>query len=332
MSKELEQKIFDVTSDQFEAVAIEVFKNQFHLNRIYQHYCQLIGIYVNSVTSLVDIPFLPIQFFKNYKITTGEFNSALIFESSGTSGSVNSLHHLKDPDVYEKSFLKTFLRFYGNPGQYCIIGLLPSYLERKNSSLVYMVNELIRLSGNAASGFYLYDYFKLRSILEKNEASGIKTFLIGVTYALLDFAETTNLSLKHTIVMETGGMKGRREELTRAEVHAQLCRKLGIETVHSEYGMTELLSQAYAIAEGRFVPPSWMKIILREPDDPFELTIDTTSTSAKTGVLNVIDLANLYSCSFIATDDIAKLFPDGSFEVLGRIDNSDIRGCGLMIT
>jgi len=272
---------------------------------------------------------LPISFFKTMPVTTG-FEPGFYFESSGTTGSINSRHYVKDIELYKKSFRSGFRQFYGDPADLCIIGLLPSYLERQHSSLVLMVDDLVQQSKNAASGFYLYDHEKLYHTLLANEKKRTPTVLIGVTYALLDFAQHFPMQLQHTIIMETGGMKGRREEMTRDEVHEILKRQLGVTTVHSEYGMTELLSQAYSTGEGIFNSPPYLKILLREEDDP--LTVhDTVAGKILKGIINVIDLANVYSCAFIATDDIGKLYGDGSFEVLGRMDNSDVRGCGLMV-
>ena len=239
---------------------------------------------------------------------------------------------MKDPDLYEQSFIKHFVQRYGQPGKYCILGLLPSYLERKHSSLVHMVDRLIRDSGHPSSGFYLYDHEKLHQTIAANESNGVTSLLIGVAYALLDFSESHRMQLQHTIVMETGGMKGRKRELTREEVHGLLCERLGIDAVHSEYGMTELLSQAYSGGQGRFTSPPWMKVLIRADDDPFEIMpYPPGGNTSITGVINIIDLANLYSCSFIATDDLGRLHSDGGFEVLGRLDNSDIRGCSLML-
>jgi hypothetical protein len=269
---------------------------------------------------------LPISFFKTHSLLTTTFTPQAVFESSGTSGTVNSKHFIKDLIIYEESFLKGFESVYGPVSEYCILGLLPSYLERSHSSLVYMVNRLIQLSGNDSSGFFLHDFKNLHSVLTGLEASKQKTILIGVTYALLDFAAAFPLSLKHTIIMETGGMKGRRQEMVRSEVHEKLKNAFEVKEVHSEYGMTELLSQAYSTSDGIFHCPSWMKILLREEEDPLRIITEGA------GIINVIDLANVYSCSFIATDDSGKLYADGSFEVLGRIDGSDIRGCSLMLT
>ncbi len=328
----IEQEIFKVNNAAFEALALQIFLWQYQKNNIYQQFCNALHIIPQEVTSIEQIPFLPIQFFKSKEIFTTVFKPAITFESSGTTGSINSRHEVKDILIYEKSFKKTFNLFYGDITKYCVIGLLPSYLERGNSSLVYMVNELIKNSGSEKSGFYLQDYEKLNRTLLQNEAAGIPTLLIGVTYALLDFSEKFPVYLKHTIVMETGGMKGRRQELTREEVHTQLKKYLGITKVHSEYGMTELLSQAYSNGDGIFKCPPWMKILTRAEDDPFNV-VSSKQAGGKwaAGLLNIIDLANMYSCAFIATDDVGKLFADGSFEVMGRLDNSDMRGCGLML-
>ncbi|MEO7523839.1 MAG: acyl transferase [Ferruginibacter sp.] len=328
----LRKQIFEVNSNAFEALALQIFNFQYTNNEVYRQYCQAIKKDITNVNNLAGIPFLPIRFFKTKEIVNTVFEPAIIFESSGTTGSVNSRHLVKDLSLYEESFLKTFRHFYANLRDLCIIGLLPSYLERQHSSLVYMVNELIKLSGHASGGFYLYDIERLYVTLMKNEKDKQPTLLIGVTYALLDFAEAHSMDLRYTTVMETGGMKGRRDELIREEVHAILKQQLGINEVHSEYGMTELLSQAYSTGGGIFNCPPWMKILLRAEDDPFALTTSMNVTlKPATGAVNIIDLANIYSCSFIATDDVGRLYKDESFEILGRMDNSDIRGCGLMI-
>ena len=251
---------------------------------------------------------------------------------SGTTGSVNSKHFVKDKSIYVASYLAGFKQFYGNVEEYCIIGLLPSYLERQHSSLIYMVNDLIAKSKHVNSGFYLYEYEKLKNVLLENEKAKQKTILIGVTYALIDFAEQHPMKLNYTTIMETGGMKGRREELTRTQVHKILSDNFGLENIHSEYGMTELLSQAYSTERGIFKCSNTMKILIRSEDDPFEiLTKKETDKKFVTGGINIIDLANLYSCSFIATDDAGKQYDDTSFEIIGRLENSDIRGCGLMV-
>ncbi|MFZ1527723.1 MAG: acyl transferase [Ferruginibacter sp.] len=321
---------FNILNAASKAVVLDVFLFQFQNNPVYRQYCTLLNRLPENVKEITDIPFLPIRFFKSQQVSSTAFVPELVFESSGTSGSINSRHFIKSKTVYEESFLRTFEQFYGNPSQYCILGLLPSYLERGNSSLVYMVQKLIDISGHPASGFYLHDFEKLKETLIRNEAQQQKTILIGVTYALIDFAAANKLNLEHTIVMETGGMKGRRKEMTRGEVHDVLKTALDLGEVHSEYGMTELLSQAYAKKDGIFETPPWMQVLLRAEDDPFELTANNSIKNIATGAVNIIDLANLYSCAFIATDDVGKLYPNGNFEVLGRLDNSDIRGCSLL--
>jgi hypothetical protein len=253
----------------------------------------------------------------------------MIFESSGTTGSINSKHFVKDVGLYRENFTRIFEMFYGTPSEWCIIGLLPSYLEREHSSLVMMVNDLIRQSEHSQSGFYLNEHEKLHQTLLHNEFLQQPTLLIGVTFGLLDFAEQYSMNLKYTTVMETGGMKGRRKEMLRSEVQNILMNRLGVKNVHSEYGMTELLSQAYSKEKGIFKCPPWMKVLLRDEDDPLLIT-NGNSKQSVTGLINIIDMANIYSCAFIATDDIGRLYPNGNFEVLGRSDNSDIRGCTLM--
>lgn len=311
-------------------MADEVFQFQYLHNKVYGKWCDLMKVNdaklstLNSQPSNV-FPFLPISFFKSHTIATTLFEPQQIFESSGTTQTSNSQHLVKDVSIYQQSFTKAFELFYGDINDWCIIGLLPSYLERNNSSLVMMVDELIKLSSHADSGFYLTDFDKLNDTLIRLESQQQKTLLIGVTFALLDFAESYRLNLQHTIVMETGGMKGRRKELTRAEVHAIITNGLGVQKVHSEYGMTELLSQAYSVGDGRFICPPWMKVLVRDEEDPLSVK------PFGKGVLNVIDLANIYSCSFIATDDVGVVYEDGSFEVWGRLDNSDIRGCSLLV-
>ena len=274
---------------------------------------------------------MPIHFFKTHQITTTKFVPEIIFESSGTTTSINSRHLVKTTNLYKSSFKKSFEQFYGSATNKCILGLLPSYLEKEQSSLVFMVDDLIKESNNPLSGFFLYDYEKLHNTLLHNEILQQTTILIGVTYALLDFAIKYPAQLRNTIIMETGGMKGRREEIIRKEVHTTLQDLLGVPLIHSEYGMTELLSQAYSKGDGIFHCPNWMKVLLREEDDPLSLIFsDAVKAKPCTGSINVVDFANLYSCSFIATDDIGRLFSNESFEVLGRMDNSDIRGCSLM--
>jgi Acyl-protein synthetase, LuxE len=329
---DLEKKVFAAPGNNFNELAVEIFHFQYQNNGIYRKYCDTLHVAADKVYSIEKIPFLPIRFFKSHQITTTDFTPGAIFESSGTTTSINSKHFVKDINLYKKSFTAGFEKFYGKAKNKCILGLLPSYLERKNSSLIMMVDELIQQSDNSLSGFYLYDYDKLHSTILHNEILKQPTILIGVTYALLDFAEKYPMQLRHTIIMETGGMKGRREEITRQQVHAELQKNLGICLVHSEYGMTELLSQAYSKGDGIFHCPAWMKVLIREEDDPFKIySAAGVKQKPITGAINIIDLANIYSCSFIATDDIGRLNNNESFEVLGRMDNSDVRGCGLMM-
>lgn len=289
---------------------------QAQMNPVYKEWIEL--------ARLKDIPFLPISFFKTHDVFIGN-KPEIHFESSGTTADVVSKHWVSDLSLYEQSFNHCFNLFYGDPSEYCIIGLLPSYLERSHSSLVYMVDHLIKRSGHSSSGFYLNEFEKLDTLLKELESKKQKTILIGVSFALMDFADAFPQQLKHTIVMETGGMKGRRVELIKSELHQYLKERLGVEHIHSEYGMTELLSQAYSIKDGLFKCPPWMKVLVSDEEDPTQL-----KTSGR-GVLHVIDLANIYSCAFIATQDMAELFEDGSFKVLGRTDNSDRRGCSLLV-
>ena len=321
--------LLSVTPQNFEETALAVFNFQYLQNPVYNQFCKALHIEPAKINTLNKIPFLPIAFFKTHVVTTTQFEAAALFESSGTTQTINSKHLIKDIALYEQSFSAAFRLFYGNPKDWCIIALLPSYLERKNSSLVMMADKLIEESGHEQGGFYLNELEKLHGTLLQLEKQQQKTLLIGVTFALLDFAEKYPTPLQHTTIMETGGMKGRREELTRPEVHEILCTNFKVDKIHSEYGMTELLSQAYSKGDGIFNCPPWMKIVLREEDDPLSVQLSNNSKTIS-GAINVIDLANLYSCSFIATDDAGKLHKDESFEVLGRLDNSDIRGCSLL--
>ncbi|HKH61658.1 MAG TPA: hypothetical protein VKA49_12545 [Flavitalea sp.] len=321
---ELEYKVFTTEHTGFEGLALAVFQFQYKHNQLYSRYVDLLCIDPSTVNTVHKIPFLPIDFFKTHRVATTNFAEEVVFESSGTTQTVPSKHFIKDVSVYRQSFGRCFEQFYGRISDWCVLGLLPGYLERANSSLVFMVNELITQSGHEHSGFYLYEHEKLLKVIRRLNMTGQKTLLIGVTFALLDFATNYPEQLNNTIVMETGGMKGRREEMTRTEVHSLLKSAWNIPAIHSEYGMTELLTQAYSAGKGIFKCPSWMKILLREEDDPMMIK------STGRGLINVIDLANIYSCSFIATDDIGILHTDGGFEVLGRRDNSDLRGCSLM--
>lgn len=335
---ELEKRIFAASVGNFKALAIELFQYQYRHNTIYRQYCNSLKIDPDTIDSLQKIPYLPIAFFKTHAVKTTEFENETVFESSGTTQTgrpdgqaIKSKHFVKDISLYRQSFMACFEKFYGPSKDKCILGLLPSYLERKNSSLVMMTAELIKASADSLSGFYLSDHEKLHRTLIHNEILKSPTLLIGVTFALLDFAEKYPMQLRHTIVMETGGMKGRREEMTRQQMHEQLQNRLGVALLHSEYGMTELLSQAYSRGDGIFHCPAWMKVLIRDEDDPFHvMTPAHRDNRPLTGIINIIDLANIYSCSFIATDDIGRLHSNESFEVLGRMDYSDIRGCSLM--
>jgi len=328
MNGEWHDKIFSITESGFSQLALDIFHFQYEANSVYNSYVNALGKTPSDVDEIEKIPFLPISFFKTDEIKTGKFNAEVIFKSSGTTQTINSQHHVKDVSIYTQSFTTAFKKIYGDPQKWCVLGLLPSYLEKGNSSLVYMVDDLIKQSQHPESGFYLYELEKLKETLFLLERANQRALLIGVTYALLDLAEKFPMQLINTIIMETGGMKGRREELTRIEVHDQLKKAFGKTEIHSEYGMTELLSQAYAKKEGRFEFPPWMKVLIRDDEDP--LTVQHSASGVVSGALNIIDLANVYSCSFIATDDVGKLYPDKSFEVLGRMDGSDLRGCSLL--
>ncbi|MFT3675551.1 MAG: acyl transferase [Chitinophagaceae bacterium] len=331
MKSQWNDKIFSVDEAGFEALALELFRYQHAQNPVYRAFADLLGVQPGQVQRLEEIPFLPIRFFKSHEVRTGHFEPVLQFESSGTTGMISSRHLVRDPALYRESFLRCFERFYGDVRDYCIIGLLPSYLERGQSSLVYMVNELVARSGHPDSGFYLHEFDELHQLLNRLEAEGQRVWLIGVTFALLDFAATHALPLRQSIVLETGGMKGRRQEMVRAEVQAVLKNAFGLKEIHSEYGMTELFSQAYAKADGLFSTPPWMKLLLREEEDPLQLLPwRGAADRPRSGAVNIIDLANADSCCFIATDDAARLHPNGQFEILGRLDNSDVRGCSLL--
>jgi hypothetical protein len=322
---ELEHQVFSVKNAQdFDQIALSVFNFQYLNNPVYQSFCDLLHRRPAQVKELADIPFLPIGFFKTAEVKSTEFEPQLVFESSRTTGMTASRHLVKKASLYEKSFLTCFNRFFGPPADYCIVGLLPSYLEQGNSSLVYMVDTLVKGSRHHSSGFYISDYARLHDTLTELEEKQHPAILFGVTYALLDFAEAYPRGLKYTRIIETGGMKGRKQEITRAELYQALRNAFQLEVIHSEYGMTELLSQAYAV-NGVYSCPPWMKILVRDETDPF-------SYSRSAGGINVIDLANIYSCSFIATEDIGRLHEEGRFEVLGRMDNTDIRGCSLLVS
>lgn len=319
--------IFTITSQkQFEKIALKVFRFQHENNKVYREFCNFLNTDVQKVKSLEKIPFLPIQFFKSHSIVSNSNEIQETFTSSGTTGMITSQHLVTDVSLYEQSYSLAFSNFYGNIEDYVILALLPSYLERKGSSLIYMVKDLIELTNNENSGFYLHNYDELISKLIELDSSGQNIILIGVTYALLDLIEKQKFQLKNTIVMETGGMKGKRKEIIREELHDILCKGFGVNSIHSEYGMTELLSQAYSMGEGIFECTNWMQILIRDTEDAL-----TYLDFGKTGGVNVIDLANINSCSFIATQDLGKKYSNNTFEILGRFDNSDIRGCNLMV-
>lgn len=310
----------------FSSLALDTFRRQARDNEVYNRYLHLLGTEPDTVTDLERIPFMPVEFFRDHRVVTGPGREVRVFESSGTTGSIPGRHFLLNEEIYLESLLSGFRLFFGNPGEWCILALLPSYIERPNASLVFMMDHLIRASGHPHSGFYLDNRRELAERLVTLEKSGQKTMLVGVTFALLDQAEQFPMPLKHTLVVETGGMKGRREELTREELHAVLKSAFHLDAVCSEYGMTELLSQAWSKGNGIYRTPPWMRILIRDPYNPFRHLAD-----GKTGGIDVIDLANQYSCSFIQTQDLGRRDGNGSFEVLGRFDNAELRGCNLMI-
>jgi len=322
------QGLFNIKNNHdFQEKCLAVFRHQYVNNKTYQRYCNLLGFCKNNVRTIKDIPFLPIAFFKSHSVISSAEATQKIFTSSGTTGQQTSKHFVTDINVYEKSYLKGFEYFYGPIEDYCVLALLPAYLEREGSSLVYMANDLIKRSKHPKSGFYLNNLSELASLIIELEKKGQKTLLIGVSFALLDLVEKQKFRLKHTTIMETGGMKGRRKEIIRKELHSILNQGFGTKHIHSEYGMTELLSQAYSDGNGIFKCPPWMRIQLRNTENPLE----AISLNGKTGGINVIDLANINSCSFIATQDLGKQLTNDTFEILGRFDNSDIRGCNLMV-
>jgi phenylacetate-coenzyme A ligase PaaK-like adenylate-forming protein len=325
------ESIFTIKSEQeFRRIALDVFRFQAANNLVYREYIQSLKTDIEAIEQIEQIPFLPVEFFKSFEIITNNqnTNNPQTFTSSGTTGQITSKHFVSDSSIYQKSYLKAFELVYGSITEYCIIALLPSYLEREGSSLVYMADDLIKKSKHHQSGFYLHNYDELILTLQQLQDKKQKTILLGVTYALLDVVEQFPLFRggSNLIVMETGGMKGKRKEMIREELHSILCEGFGVKSIHSEYGMTELLSQAYSKGDGIFNTPPWMKILIRDTNDPFSYL-----PSGRTGGINIIDLANIYSCSFIATQDLGKINPNTSFEVLGRFDNSDIRGCNLLV-
>ena len=319
--------IFSISNQkQFEKIALKVFRFQYEHNLVYNEFCNLMNVNVQKIKSVQQIPFLPIQFFKSHAVVSNSNPIQETFISSGSTGVITSKHLVTDVSLYEQSYRKGFSQFYGNIEDYAVLALLPSYLEREGSSLIYMVKDLILQSNNSESGFYLHNLDALIEKLKALDSSGKNVILIGVTYALLDLIEKQNFQLKNTIIMETGGMKGKRKEMIREELHEQLCTGFCVSAIHSEYGMTELLSQAYSLGEGVFECPSWMQILIRDTEDAL-----TYLEKGKSGGINVIDLVNFNSCSFNATQDLGRKKSNTSFEVLGRFDNSDIRGCNLMV-
>ena len=321
----MQKEIFDIKNDaEFEMLALSIFDYQMESNSIYAPYAALI-LKGKAPNNIFEIPFLPISFFKTEQIICQGRAVEEVFLSSGTTGD-QSKHLVSEISLYRESYLKAFELFYGDITQYCILSLLPNYREREGSSLIYMVDDLISKSKHEQSGFYLNDYESLSMRLQKLEKEGQKTILFGVSYALLDLAEQFPQKLEHTLIIETGGTKGKRKEMLKEELHQNLKAAFSLDVIHSEYGMSELLSQSYSNGEGIFKSPPWKKVLIRDTNDPLSIIGDN-----KTGGINVIDLANIYSCPFIATQDLGKTFEDGTFIVLGRFDNSDLRGCNLLL-
>ena len=323
----MENRIFNIQNKQeFKALSLAVFKHQFKNNKVYRSFCDLLFVHPSSISTIEEIPFLPIQFFKSRKVLSSLDEIQETFTSSGTTGSSTSKHLVTNINLYKESYLKGFAHFYGNIEEYTVLALLPNYLQRQGSSLVFMVADLIEKSKKVESGFYLDNIQELANKLLELNRNGQKILLIGVSFALLDLIEMQQFNLKNTIIMETGGMKGRRKELVREELHTILKDGFGVTEIHSEYGMTELLSQGYSKGNGVFETPPWMKILTRDTEDALSI-----NASGKNGGINVIDLANYNSCSFIATQDLGKVYENETFEIIGRFDNSDIRGCNLMV-
>lgn len=321
------EQVFSISNNaQFNATALQVFRHQAANCAVYAKFIEGLKVDATKVDRVEQIPFLPVEFFKSHPVVSNNNDIENTFSSSGTTGITTSRHLVTDVSWYVESFRRAFRLFYGDIENYTLLALLPSYLEREGSSLIYMADDLIKQSHNPDSGFYLYNYEELYYQLKKQQQAKKPTLLIGVTFALLDFVEQHPINFPELIVMETGGMKGKRKEMIREELHETLCKGFGVDTIHSEYGMTELLSQAYSSGNGIFNTPPWMRIITRDTNDPISLI-----SYGKTGGVNIIDLANVNSCSFIATQDLGKVYTDGSFEILGRFDNADIRGCNLLI-
>ena len=321
------EKIFDIKNhSEFKKQCLDIYNFQYENNMVYKSYCNMICEDPTDVNEINKIPFLPISFFKTKKILSTD-NFEKVFYSSGTTTNSRSKHFISSLKLYQKSFVNNFKLNYSDITQYTILALLPNYYDNKDSSLIYMIEKLIKLSKSKESGFFLDDYVNLsRKLIELDTKKERKTILIGVPYALLDIIDFNQFQLNNTIIMETGGMKGKRKEMVRAELHEKLKRGFGVSKIHSEYGMTELLSQAYSKGDGIFKTPSWMKVIIRDINDAQNLDFNK-----KSGAINIIDLANYNSCSFIATDDMGKYINNDEFELIGRVDNSDIRGCNLLV-
>jgi len=324
---ELAERAFSITgSEDFNALAMDLFRLHAEKNPVYRGFLDGLGRHPVMVRRVEDIPCLPIGLFRNHRVLVDGLEPRITFTSSGTTGATTSSHHVPWPELYRRSFMTSFRAVYGEPTERRILALLPAYLEREGSSLVYMAQWLIEASGDPLSGTYLHRYDELAEVLRRSEAEGKKTLLLGVSFALLDLAEQHALPLKHTTIMETGGMKGRRPELVREELHAILRKAFGVAEIHSEYGMTEMLSQAWSSGDGIYRCPPWMRVRMRDANDPF-----TALPDGRTGGLDVIDLANIASSPFISTQDLGRRNKDGSFEVLGRFDHSDVRGCNLLL-
>lgn len=320
------EAVFSLDKQHFDALAMEIFRFQAQNCAVYKQYLQHLKTDITKILTVDDIPYLPIAFFKDFEVKTGNFDQQMVFESSSTTGVGVSRHYIRDVTLYERAFTGSFETHFGDARQYCHLALLPSYLERQHSSLVYQVAHFIRNSEFRQSSFFLHDMDRLHDVLGRNENDRIPTILWGVTYALLDFAEKYPMQLEHTVVMETGGMKGRRKEITREELHDILKSRLHVTKVAGEYGMTELMSQAYAVSDGRYKPSLWMRVTGREINDPLGRPVFDRHAA-----LNIIDLANLDSCCFIATSDLGKVNRNYTFSVLGRVDFSDMRGCNLLV-
>jgi hypothetical protein len=326
-TKDFAKEIFHINDDEtFHRIALDFFLIQAQQNLVYKKYIEVLNINPKNINSVVEIPFLPIEFFKTNKVILKNKTTQIEFRSSGTTSTKKSKHFIADLSLYEQSFLNGFQYFFGDVKDYCVLALLPSYSDQRDSSLIYMVEKLVQLSKNKLSGFFSNDQKELIKTIHSPNLAKKKILLIGVSFALLELAENHKIQHPYLMVMETGGMKGKRKEIVREELHAFLCKRLGVTKIYSEYGMTELLSQAYSIGNGIFKCPPWMKVLIRDVNDPFSLFPDE-----KSGGINIIDLANINSCSFIMTQDLGKIYSDGSFEVLGRFDSSDVRGCNLLI-